>query len=119
MQPSCALTGIDLSEYSLFPNFLFHLKLNETAKIVYVRLLSRKFNNDNTNETHLTEDGRLYIHYTAEDLARDVNKAVPTIHKCLKELKNAGLIEIEPVYGQKPSRIYFTKKAKEFNEVNK
>ena len=106
MQTSNALSGIQKSECLLFPKFLLNLRISETAKIIYIMLFNRFLNKEESAPKCINKNNRIYIHYTFEELAKDMHKSPSTIRVCIKELKEIGLIEIEPVYGKKPSKIY-------------
>lgn len=97
----------EFKEYMMHPAFLFSLKISETAKNVYVLLLNRNRLSQKNYETwHDKTTGNVYSNYTIESLAKDMHKSPSTIKHCLKELREADLIETKKVGMCMPSKIF-------------
>ena len=80
-----------LTNYSTIPNELFSMKLSSTATILYAKLLNRA--NLSISNGKVDDQGRIYILYRQEDLARELGKSISTIKGNMNELVEAGLIE--------------------------
>lgn len=76
--------------YLPYPRFLLHQKVNETAKLVYILILDRA-QLSQRNEW-VDEEGRVYIYYTIDDLAKDSGKSDRTVRTALFDLEKAGLL---------------------------
>ena len=91
--------------YMAFPRFLLDVKVNETARIVYVLLLDRA-RLSMKNGGWVDQDGHVYIIYPVSDLAKDLQKSEMTIKNCLASLEEAGLIHRSRGKPGCPSRTY-------------
>ena len=106
-----------LSDYMFHPKFLFKMKISETAKNVYVLLLNRaRLSQKNYDKWHDDSNGRVYLNFTIQSLAYEMDKSPSTIKCCLKQLRESGLIETVQVGACEPSKIYV--KLPEFNMQN-
>ncbi|HFI0634132.1 TPA: replication initiator protein A [Streptococcus suis] len=87
---------VEKFQYYQFPKWLMkepYCELSLLAKMVYTLLYDR-LGLSIKNEWY-DEDGKVYIHYSNENLARKdggVNCSIPTVIKAKKELANAGLL---------------------------
>lgn len=73
-----------------YPRFLLKLPLNETARLVYILLLNRAQCSQANN--WVDEQGRVYLYYTVEELARDCGKGQTVVKKALSDLCRAQLV---------------------------
>lgn len=73
-----------------YPRFLLKLPLNETARLVYILLLSRAQCSQANN--WVDEEGRVYLYYTVEELARDCGKGQTVVKQALSDLCRAQLV---------------------------
>lgn len=108
------------SNFMFYPQFLFGMKISETAKTIYVLLLNRarlsQMNVNKNSKKWCDENGNIYLNYTIENLAKAMYKSESTIKHCLHELRTTGLIESVQVGACKPSKIY-VKVPDEFGDV--
>lgn len=79
-------------------------KLNDKSKILYGMMLSRSKQSDRRD--WIDSNGNPYIIYTREEMMKDLHYARATISACLKQLTDAGLIEIVRQGGGAPNIIY-------------
>ena len=98
-------------------------KLCIEAKIIYSLILDRLCL---SNINGLADNkGTLYIYYTRENLADQLNISVPTVVKAIKQLEENGLILQKRLGQGRPNRIYIYKldekvqSLKKFNSRNK
>lgn len=91
--------------YMAYPRFLLTVKLNETAKLVYMLLLDRARLSMQT-EGWQDEQGHVFINYTIENLAEAIGKSEMTVKGSLKALEAQGLIYRHRQGSGKPNRIY-------------
>lgn len=80
-----------LTNYSVIPNDLFSLGLSSTAIVLYAKMLNRA--NLSISNGIADEQGRIYIYYRLEDLAKELNRSVTAVKTNMKELVKAGLVE--------------------------
>lgn len=92
--------------YSYCPNFIFNLKLSESAKIIYIALLNRSKLSQNIYDNWHDDDGKIYIYFKYDSLAKYIGKSISTVRNALRELRAAGLIETVKQFACKPSKIY-------------
>lgn len=83
-------TDSKITGYMPLPNCLIKCGLNSTTLLVYGMLLGRATLSQK-NEW-VDEQGKVYIRYAIEQLAKDAGKSISTIKSCLKELDDEGLI---------------------------
>lgn len=90
--------------YLQYPRFLLKLPLSETAKLIYILLLDRaRLSQSNGWED---EQGRIYVHYTLDGLAKDAGKSERTVSTALSDLQKAELLlRLHPTPGG-ASRLY-------------
>lgn len=92
--------------YIPIPVSLMKMDLTDTALIVYGFLLSRYSLSHLNNFTD--ENGRVYILYTQEDLAKDIGKTSRTVMRAMKELEKHGLIRTKRKGHYAANMIYVT-----------
>ena len=80
-----------LTNYSVIPNDLFGLGISSTALILYAKLLNRS--NLSISTGQVDNDGKVYIFYKIEDLAKELGRGLSAIKLNINELVTAGLIE--------------------------
>ena len=79
-----------LPGYLPYPRFLLKIPASDTAKLVYILLLDRaQLSQANGWED---EQGRVYVIYTVDALAKDTGKSDRTVTAALGELEKAGLL---------------------------
>lgn len=93
-----------LPVYLQYPRFLLKRTINETAKLIYILLLDRaRLSQANGWED---EQGRIFVYYTIDDLAKDAGKSARTVSTALSDLQDAGLLlRLHPAPGG-ASRLY-------------
>lgn len=96
--------GTKLTNYSVIPNDLHGGELSSTATILYSKLLNRS-NLSITNDK-VDEQGRVYINYKLEDLAKEMGKSITTIKANMNELVAAGLVEKKRMIKGRANMIY-------------
>lgn len=96
--------GTKLTNYSVIPNDLHGGELSSTATILYSKLLNRS-NLSITNDK-VDEQGRVYINYKLEDLAKEMGKSITTIKANMNELIAAGLVEKKRMIKGRANMIY-------------
>ena len=95
-----------LPPYMMFPRFLMDkVKLNETAKILYVVLLDRA-RLSIKNEGWIDEYGHVFIFFPIKSLAEVMNKSEMSIKTGLLALEKEGLIFRKRQGAGFPNRIY-------------
>lgn len=90
--------------YLPYPRFLLKLPVSETAKLIYILLLDRA----HLSQTNGWEDeqGRIFVYYTIDDLAKDAGKSTRTVSTALSDLQKADLLQrLHPTPGG-ASRLY-------------
>ena len=80
-----------IQPFMMLPQFLLDMKLPSSALIVYVLLLDR-IRLSMKNEGWEDEEGRVFVVYTIEHLAKNANKDEKTIKKALNILEQHDLI---------------------------
>ncbi|WP_051604828.1 replication initiator protein A [Lachnobacterium bovis] len=93
-----------LTNYSVIPNNLHGGELSSTATILYSKLLNRS--NLSITNGKVDEQGRVYINYKFEDLAKEMDKSLSTIKENMMELVDAGLIEKKRMRKGRANMIY-------------
>lgn len=111
----------DLTQYIKVPLALFRekklKKLSDTAKLLYVALLSRLSLSEKNNWRD--ENGRLYVFYTLQNAMEELSCCMETAVKIFAELgseKGVGLIERKRRGFGKPCIIYFKNNDTIFNQ---
>lgn len=98
-------TGSVLPPYMAFPRFLMEMKLNDTARIVYMLLLDR-CRISQKNGDWCNESGAVFIIYPIAKLAEALHRSEMTIKTALASLEKVGLIRRERTGVGRPNRIY-------------
>ena len=93
-----------LPPYLPFPRFLLQTDLPLTAKLVYMQLLDRTTLSQKNDWQD--ENGRVYIVYPIENIAKTTRKSATTEKTALSDLEKAGLIVRRKTDIYKPNRIY-------------
>ena len=96
--------GVRLTNYCAMPNEMFDMAISSTAKLVYARLLSRA--QLSVNNGFVDEEGKAYVLYPVEDIAKDMNKGLSSVKEILKELEEAELIERKRHPSKRMNMIY-------------
>ena len=94
-----------IPRFFTYPKFLLTLDLSETAKIVYMLLLDRarlSMQKDGWQD----EQGRVFVRYTIQSLAKAICKSEMTVKNALKALEQQGLIYRQRQGAGMPSRIF-------------
>lgn len=90
--------------YLPMPRFLLNCSISNTAKMLYIRLLSKA---QLSQKNHwLDGQGRVYFIYPIHQMATDMNKSETTIKDAMKELVKAQLLEKIPEGRGRPNRLY-------------
>ena len=76
----------NLPSYMMFPRFLLDMKINETAKMLYIILLDRT-RLSQKNEGWSDIDGHVFIYFTIEVLAEVLHKSQMTVKTALAVLE--------------------------------
>ena len=98
----------NITDYMVCPKqIIFANTLNETEKILYILLLDRtRLSKMNAYLGWIDAEGRIFIQYTIQSLAKDLSKSEMTIKNALRTLEHADLISrIRQGIGR-PNRIY-------------
>ena len=90
--------------YLPMPRFLLNCPLSNTAKMLYIRLLSKA--QLSQKNRWLDGQGRVYFIYPIHQMATDMNKSETTIKDVMKELVKAQLLEKIPEGRGRPNRLY-------------
>ena len=88
-----------------YPKFLLTLDVSETAKMIYMLLLDRarlSMQKDGWQD----EQGRVFVRYTIQSLAKAICKSEMTVKNALKALEQQGLIYRQRQGAGMPSRIF-------------
>lgn len=96
--------GTKLTNYSVIPNDLHGGELSSTATILYSKLLNRS--NLSITNGKVDEQGRVYINYKLEDLAKEMGRSLSTIKENMNELVLAGLVEKQRMTKGRANMIY-------------
>lgn len=88
-----------------YPRFLLEMDLPDTAKTVYILLLSRARLSQN-REGWCNEAGDVYVNFTISAMSQAVHKGETSVKGAYRKLEAAGLIRRECPGRNKPSRIY-------------
>lgn len=80
-----------INSFLPYPRYLLLSPLSETAIKVYILLLSRS-QLSQKNPKYQDPNGRIFIFYPQEDIARDIGKSVSTVKAALKNLECANMI---------------------------
>ncbi|ANU53121.1 replication initiator protein A [Acutalibacter muris] len=80
--------------------------LDDSAKLLYSKMIERAGWSACNEEKFSDKSGRLFIIYTVEQMKKDLQKSQPTIVKLTKQLEDKGLIEKVRQGQGKPTRIY-------------
>lgn len=78
--------------YITIPTVLFRMGLADVSILVYGYLVNRYMLSLSRNCTD--QNGRLYILYPIENMAKDIGKTARTVQRAMKELEDAGLIRV-------------------------
>ena len=97
-----------LPQYIPFPRFLLPLDIGLTAKVLYSLILSRTTLSAREENCDKWSDdmGHVYVFYTQEHMAEDLNRALSTVKTALQELEQYRLIERVRQGLGRPNRIY-------------
>ena len=95
----------NLPSYMMFPRFLLDMKINETAKMLYIILLDRA-RLSQKNEGWSDIDGHVFIYFTIEALAEVLHKSQMTVKTALAVLEKQELIFRKRQGPGQPNRIY-------------
>ena len=79
--------------------------LDDSAKLLYSKMIERAGWSACNEEKFSDKSGRLFIIYTVEQMKKDLQKSQPTIVKLTKQLEDKGLIEKVRQGQGKPTRI--------------
>ena len=90
--------------YLPMPRFLLNCPISNTAKMLYIRLLSKA--QLSQKNRWLDGQGRVYFIYPIQQMATDMNKSETTIKDAMKELVKAQLLEKIPEGRGRPNRLY-------------
>ena len=90
--------------YLPMPRFLLNCPISNTAKMLYIRLLSKA--QLSQKNRWLDGQGRVYFIYPIHQTAIDMNKSETTIKDAMKELVKAQLLEKIPKGRGRPNRLY-------------
>ena len=90
--------------YLPMPRFLLNCPISNTAKMLYIRLLSKA--QLSQKNRWLDGQGRVYFIYPIHQMAIDMNKSETTIKDAMKELVKAQLLEKIPEGRGRPNRLY-------------
>ena len=96
--------GTKLTNYSVIPNDLHGSGLSSTAIVLYAKLLNRS--NLSITNGKVDEQGRVYINYKLEDLAKEMGRSLSTIKENMNELVLAGLVEKQRMTKGRANMIY-------------
>ena len=80
----------ELPQFVPLPRFIIDYNCTINAKLSYGLLFHRAMLS--RNNVWIDEDGKVYIIYTIEQLAKDMHRSERTVKTALKELDDAGLI---------------------------
>ena len=94
-----------IPRFFAYPKFLLALDLSETAKMIYMLLLDRA-KLSMQKEGWQDEQGRVFIHYTIQSLAKVIRKSEMTVKNALKTLEQQGLIYRQRQGAGMPSKIF-------------
>lgn len=95
----------NLPSYMMFPRFLLDMKINETAKMLYIILIDRT-RLSQKNEGWSDIDGHVFIYFTIEVLAEVLHKSQMTVKTALAVLEKQELIFRKRQGPGQPNRIY-------------
>ena len=95
----------NLPSYMMFPRFLLDMKINETAKMLYIILLDRA-RLSQKNEGWSDINGHVFIYFTIEALAEVLHKSQMTVKTALAVLEKQELIFRKRQGPGQPNRIY-------------
>lgn len=95
----------EIPPYMAYPRFLLNMELSETAKLIYVLLLDRA-RLSMKNDGWADAQGRVFIYYTIEHLAKAIGKSEMTIKSALAALEKNHLIDRQRQGAEKPSKIF-------------
>ena len=90
--------------YLPMPRFLLNCPISNTAKMLYIRLLSKA--QLSQKNRWLDGRGRVYFIYPIHQMATDMNKSETTIKGAMKELVKAQLLKKIPEGRGRPNRLY-------------
>lgn len=93
-----------MPSYLPMPRFLLNCPISNTAKMLYIRLLSKA--QLSQKNRWLDGQGRVYFIYPIHQMATDMNKSETTIKDAMKELVKAQLLEKIPEGRGRPNRLY-------------
>lgn len=96
--------GTKLTNYSVIPNDLHGSGLSSTAIVLYAKLLNRS--NLSITNGKVDEQGRVYINYRLEDLAKEMGRSLSAIKENMNELVLAGLVEKQRMTKGRANMIY-------------
>lgn len=106
-----------LPPYMAFPRFLLDVKINETAKMVYMLLLDRaKLSLKNKGWTD--NNGHVFIYFTIENMAQALHKSQMTVKTALSTLEKADLIFRKRKGAGRPNQIYVKLPTDAFCQTN-
>lgn len=94
-----------IPRFFAYPKFLLTLDLSETAKMIYMLLLDRA-RLSMQKEGWQDEQGRVFIRYTIQSLAKAIQKSEMTVKNALKSLEQQGLIYRQRQGAGMPNRIF-------------
>lgn len=92
--------------YLAYPRFLLKMPLNETAKLVYILLLSR-IQLSQANGM-VDADGNVFCRYPITALAKDSGKSETTVKDALHDLQDQNLIARKHQGVGNANKIYLT-----------
>ena len=98
----------NITDYMVCPKqIIFAKTLNETEKILYILLLDRtRLSKMNADLGWIDAEGRIFMQYTIQSLAKDLSKSEMTIKNALRTLEQADLISRVRQGIGRPNRIY-------------
>ena len=94
-----------IPRFFVYPKFLLTLDLSETAKMVYMLLLDRA-RLSMQKEGWQDAQGRVFVRYTIQSLAKAIQKSEMTVKNALKSLEQQDLIYRQRQGAGMPNRIF-------------
>ena len=94
-----------LTDYMIFPRFLFDIPINETATLVYMILLDRA-RLSCRDPVWCDPENRVFILFPVKQIAKRLGKGMSVVKEALTVLESHGLIRRKPQGIGRASRIY-------------
>ena len=104
MKTDYITSSTPLPPHLLYPRFLLGIEgVRLTAKEVYAIMLNMTLAE---SDVHIDQQGRWYLTFFNKNIAELIDRTPSTVGQSLRELQDAGLVEMKLIARSEPYHIY-------------